>query len=256
MRASWQGVGIVYVHLYALCLPETTEEPTYNIFGMPGSGTMTLRCLVPARQRTRQWQRSQGSAVRSKEFLGTCNLGILNVASLRSSFDVSAAGLLASGGEYLEALKGHMIRYKMYSLALSKVQLFGSGSMEVGGSFTLIYAGGPGDGSMGGVGWLLSLGATTAWQRAGGSAYPSSMGRLLRLPLALRGNEGVWQLLAVYGPILQASQVDKHNFWLELGRFWSVIPSRDVAFVLGDWNCRAGTRSQLGYPSTTRGGAA
>lgn len=144
-------------------------------------------------------------------------------------------------------------RYKLYALALSEIRLFGSGSVSVGDDFTLVYAGRPGDGSLGGVAWLLSPGTSEAWRRAGCCAHHSPTGRILRITLALHGNEGVWHLFSVYGPTFQATQLDKTRFWRELGRSWNHIPSRDIAYILGDFNSRVGSRQQPGYPHEVLG---
>lgn len=75
----------------------------------------------------------------------------------------------------------------------------------------------------------------------------------MRITLALHGNEGVWHLFSVYGPTLQATEADKTRFWRELGRSWNHIPSRDIAYILGDFNCRVGSRQQPGYPHEVLG---
>lgn len=92
---------------------------------------------------------------------------------LRSSFDIDQQGpLVAEGDENIEVLKHHMLTHQLYALALSEVRLPHSGSMDVGDSHTLIWAGSPGDGSAGGVAWLLSPGASAAWHKAGCRAKP------------------------------------------------------------------------------------
>jgi len=93
---------------------------------------------VSARRMIRHWHSATGSYPPRRKFLTTCHLGCLNVTSLRSSFDIDAAGLLVSeGDEYLDVLKGHMQRYKLYALALSEIRLFGSGSVSVGDDISL-----------------------------------------------------------------------------------------------------------------------
>ena len=92
-----------------------------------------------------------------------------------------------------------------------------------------------------------------AWRRAGCCAHHSPTGRILRITLALHGNEGVWHLFSVYGPTFQATQLDKTRFWRELGRSWNHIPSRDIAYILGDFNSRVGSRQQPGYPHEVLG---
>ena len=102
--------------------------------------------------------------------------------------------LFSSGDSEIDTLKRHMERHGLYALALSEVRLRGSGSLDVGDGFVLIFSGNVGDGSSGGVGWLLTPGAAAAWRDAGSRAHGLS-GRLLHISLALAGHEGVWHLV-------------------------------------------------------------
>ena len=70
----------------------------------------------------------------------------------------------------------------------------------------LIFLGTPGDGTSGAIGWLLiPPGTAAAWRDAGSRAHGLS-GHLLHISLALAGNEGVWNLVSVYGPTMQSTE--------------------------------------------------
>ena len=161
--------------------------------------------------------------------------------------------MVSEGDENIEVLKRHMLKHQLYALALTEVRLPHSGSMEVGDSHTLIWAGSPGDGSAGGVAWLLSPGASAAWRKAGCRARPFSSGRLLDITLALRGSEGVWHLVAAYGPTMQCGDSEKLTFWQDFETLCGAIPTREISFFVGDFNCRVGSRHHGGYPDQVLG---
>ena len=75
---------------------------------------------------------------------------------MSSTFTPTVASLTSSGHEVLENLKSPMAQCHMYALALSEVRLPGSGPADVGGGYTLIFAGGPNNCAAGGVGLPLS----------------------------------------------------------------------------------------------------
>lgn len=76
----------------------------------------------------------------------------------------------------------------------------------------------------------------------------SSSGRLLDVTLALRGSEGVWHLVAAYGPTMQCGDREKLTFWQDFQTLCAAIPSREISFFVGDFNCRVGSRHLGSYP--------
>ena len=162
-----------------------------------------------------------------------CNLGFLNVCSLRHSLHVQPDGTCEfTGDAEVETLKQRMRDHKLYALALSEVRLPGTGVADVGNDFKLLYAGGSVD-FLGGVGILLSPRAYTAWCLAGRQVRTWSSGRLLSISFALHQGEGRWHIAAAYGPTLQSSESEKANFLQDLTEFWQATPARDPAFVIG-----------------------
>eukprot|EP00435_Cladocopium_sp_Y103_P063497 s94_g25.t1 len=183
----------------------------------------------------RHAQRTHGRAPHVRRLLPTCHIGFLNTCSLRCTYEILADGTLHSEGEeQFESLKLHMCNHKLYALALSEIRWTGSGSVDVGGGYSFIFAGSPGDGAHGGVGFLLSPGATQAWKRAGGSAKAAASGRVLRISLACA--EGKWHLVSTYGPTMQSADDEKIVFWQDLQSDMN-LPAREPLFVVGDLNC-------------------
>eukprot|EP00435_Cladocopium_sp_Y103_P055238 s395_g18.t1 len=122
-------------------------------------------------------------------------------------------------------------------LALSEIRLLHSGTVSVGDGYVLLYQGSS-EGHSGGVGLLLSPPAVTAWHRAGQRCKSFSSGRLLHATFALAGQEGRWHVISCYGPTLQQSDDEKARFWQDFDSIWDSIPQREVAFSVGDMNCR------------------
>lgn len=97
---------------------------------------------------------------------------------MRHSLQVDSSGnLVPSGDETMELLVFLMKTHKLYALALSEICLDGQGEVNLFNGYTLVYAGA---GSQGGVAFLLSPAAATAWRLAGSDYDFSSSGRLLR----------------------------------------------------------------------------
>lgn len=209
---------------------------------------------LPAKLTARHVRNQQGSSPPQRSLLSSCHIGFLNVCSLRSSFDVGPDGLLVSeGDEALEMLKLHMRTHHLYALALSEVRLPHSGSIDIGSGFLLIYSGSPGDGALGGVAFVLSPAAAAAWRLGGCRAEHVSSGRLLRISLSLDGHEGLWHLVSVYGPTMQCLPQVKEQFWTDFHRLFVGLPAREVAFAVGDFNCRVGSRSAGDFPAPVLG---
>ncbi|CAE7277369.1 RTase [Symbiodinium sp. CCMP2456] len=201
---------------------------------------MTFRSYA-GRNRNRQ------PGVSDRHLYSRCNIGFLNVCTLRHSFDIHSDGSVSSVGDTeLEVLKHRMRDHHLYALALSEVRLPGSGQVAVGDGFVVLFAGSQGDGSQGGVGLLLSPPAVIAWRAAGSKCKAWPGGRLLHATFGLGGSEGVWHLASVYGPTMQCDESVKDAFYSSLSSFWASIPNREVAFAVGDYNARVGYRSRAG----------
>ena len=100
---------------------------------------------------------------------------------MRHSLQVDSSGnLVPSGDETMELLDSGLFdedSQTLYALALSEIRLDGQGEVNLFNGYTLVYAGA---GSQGGVAFLLSPAAATAWRLAGSDYDFSSSGRLLR----------------------------------------------------------------------------
>ena len=106
-----------------------------------------------------------GNQPHFRHLFSTCQVGYLNVCTLRHVFNVSPDGsLFLRGFAEIEILKQRMQDHSLYALCMSEVRLFGAGSVDVGNGFTLVYQGSPGDGSHGGCGILLSPAGSKAWR--------------------------------------------------------------------------------------------
>ncbi|CAE7027069.1 unnamed protein product [Symbiodinium sp. KB8] len=112
------------------------------------------------------------------------------------------------------------------------VRLPGSGSVDVGDGFLLIYAGSPGDGSLGGVALLLSPSAARSWRQAGSRAKHWDSGRELRI--SLRCPEGLWHVGSAYGPTEQQDALVKDQFYQDLRDLNSRVGVRGAADAEAD----------------------
>ena len=74
------------------------------------------------------------------------------------------------------------------------------------------FCGSPGDGSLGGVGLLLSPPALQSWRVASSRVKTWRQGRLLHATFNLGGFEGIWHIASVDGPTMQSSASDKQEF--------------------------------------------
>eukprot|EP00435_Cladocopium_sp_Y103_P063737 s465_g25.t1 len=204
--------------------------------------TFRSRALGAAAKRNRSgFRRLYGVNPHYRHLFSRCQLGYLNVCGLRRAFDVNADGsLFVTGLAELENLKSRMRELSLYVLAVSELRLQGSGSVDVGDGFTLIFQGSPGDGCWGGCGFILSPPATRAWRADGSCCNSVSSGRVLHISLRLAGDEGRWNLFSVHGPTMQRPDQEKRAFWADLKRLWTAIPSREPSWILGDFNNRIG----------------
>ena len=97
-----------------------------------------------------------------------------------------------------------MVDSSLYALAVSELRLPGSGTVDLGEGFLLVYQGSPGEGLWGGCGFILSSGAARAWRDNGLRASGKSSGRVLCISLRLAGDEeGCFHLVSVHGPTMQ-----------------------------------------------------
>ena len=205
---------------------------------------MTFRSvrLTRAARRNLQYQRDfDGNVPHFRHLHTTCHLGFHNVRTMRHAITLHSDDTVTSSGhETVVNMKQRMIQFHMYVLALSEVRLPGSGSVDVGDGFLLIYAGSPGDGSLGGVALLLSPSAARSWRQAGSRAKHWDSGRELRI--SLRCPEGLWHVGSAYGPTEQQDALVKDQFYQDLRAFWHDLPAREPTFLLGDLNSRVGVR--------------
>ena len=169
---------------------------------------------MPEARLNQRIARDHGGVPRFRHLHSSCRIGFLNVCSMRHSIQVDSSGnLISSGDETLDLLVFLMKIHKLYALALSEVRLDGQGAVKLLHDYTLVYAGA---GSHGGIAFLLSPAAATAWRLAGSDYDFTSSGRLLRLSFQLAGGEGVWHLLSVYGPTLQCDHATHEQFWSDV----------------------------------------
>ena len=140
----------------------------------------------------------------------------------------------------MELLKQRMRDHGLYALALSEIRRDGAGSIDVGDGFTFVFNGA---GPTRGVGILLGPEASRAWRAGGSRTRAPDGGRLLVCSLKLAGSEGYWHLFSIYGPTLQAAEEDKANFFSMVQEAYDAYPLSEVVCILGDWNCRVGSRA-------------
>ena len=179
--------------------------------------------------------------VHSRHLFASCRIGSLNICSLRNAVAVQTDGTLyVKGFDELEFLKCRMTEHGPYALCLQELRWPGSGHLNVGNDFVMVYQGSPQDGSKGGCGILLSPPAAKAWMQNGSWAVGCPSGRILRVSLKLGGSEGRWHLFSTYGPTMQCPDDEKQSFWTNLSVQWQKIPQREIAFLLGDMNARVG----------------
>ncbi|CAE7298500.1 CFDP2, partial [Symbiodinium microadriaticum] len=176
-----------------------------------------------------------------RHLFSRCNIGYLNVCGARRAFDVRPNGdLEVPGFAELEVLISRMVDSSLYALAVSELRSPGSGTVDLGGGFLLVYQGSPGEGLWGGCGFILSPGAARAWRDNGSRASGKSSGRMLCISLRLAGDEGCFHLVSVYGPAMQRPEAEKDEFWDELQSVWQALPAREPAWILADFNSRIG----------------
>ena len=169
------------------------------------------------------------------------NLGTLNTRTLRCRTLVQADGTVETAGvEKLEMLKRRVEEHSLYLLALQEIRLTGSGSLDVGDGFTLVFGGNINTPGQGGTGVLLSPAASRAWRQAGERTITYPSGRVLAVSLKLGASEGLFHVLSVYGPALQQDASEKRQFWQDLSSCYDRFPGRELCFLLGGFNCRLG----------------
>ena len=91
--------------------------------------------------------------------IGTFTPDALLVVLLFAPYDTASISMLmapfsSARDIELEVLKHRMLDHHLYILAPSEVRLPGSGQVDVADGFVLRFAGSPGDGWKGGVGFL------------------------------------------------------------------------------------------------------
>ena len=106
---------------------------------------------------------------------------------------------------------------------MSELRLPGSGTVDIGHGFLLVYQGSP-------------PGAARAWRDDGSRALGKPSGRVLSI-------SGRWHLVSVYAPTMQRPESEKDGFWDDLQSVWDTLPSREPAWILGDLNARVGINS-------------
>ena len=171
------------------------------------------------------------------------HLAILNVRTLLCRHLLRADGSLNPRGfDRLEVLKHRMLSHQLWAMALCEVRLDGSGHLPLGDDFHLVWQGCEATPGYRGVAFLLSPAAHKAWTEAGSCAVGKPSGRLLRLKFAAGGRESPFHLVASYGPTMQNPQPEHDLFWQDLNALWAAVPRSHLAWVLGDLNCRVGSR--------------
>ena len=97
-----------------------------------------------------------------------------------------------------------------------------------------------------GIGFVLSPAAYVAWEHASERAHFWPSRGLLHIILALDGHQGVWHLASVCGATMQCTAADKADFIQSLESCWDSVPAGDVAYAVGDYNCKVGFRAREG----------
>ena len=105
--------------------------------------TFRSRTLTGAAKRNRRGYREiYGVDPHYRHLFSRCNVGYLNVCGVRRAFDVLPNGELEIRGfAEIEVLKSRMVDASLYALAVSELRLPGSGAVDLGGGFLLVYQG-------------------------------------------------------------------------------------------------------------------
>ena len=52
-------------------------------------------------------------------------------------------------------------------------------------------------------------------------------------------------VIQVYAPTSNAKEAEVERFYEDLQNFLELIPKKDVLFIIGDWNAKAGSQENL-----------
>ena len=142
-----------------------------------------------------------------------------------------------------------LMNYGVSVGALQETKWFGDNVYEVQGS-VVVTAGRPtpADGEPiqrgEGVALVLMGSALAAWRR-GGKQWKAWSSRCVSALLAFTGRTGRLHVLSCYAPTRAAQREDKEDFFNQLAAFMSSVPVGEHYVILGDFNARVGSRSDV-----------
>ena len=172
--------------------------------------------------------------------------GIVSLGS-----EVTATGDIVSWGfEKLELLKYRMQDSNLYFLAMAETRMEGSGQLDCGDGFVLLYHNAEGKKGHGGVAIMLSPVAHFAWSKGGEHSFCHPSGRVMSCSFLLGGKEGLWHVLSGYGPANSrrrpAAVVERERveyFQALDDTIKKVTLAGDFYIIAADMNCRVGFRA-------------
>ena len=179
------------------------------------------------------------------------NGGFANVRTLSVAVEVATDGSIASSGlDKIELIKHRMRESNLYYLALAETRMDESGQIDCGDGFLLLFHNKEGWKGRGGVGIMLSPAARKAWLKGGERVYCHPSGRVMSCSILLGGKEGLWHVLAGYGPanshgrpVLEVQSERMDYFQALDDTIKKVVRSGDFYVLAADMNCRVGRRA-------------
>lgn len=150
----------------------------------------------------------------------------------------------------IDQVVGELVKYKVDVAGLQETKWFGSGVYKVAES--VVVASGrpvPGAGVVNqrgeGVAIVLSGPAVEAWG-SGGSRWKAWSSRLVSVALKVGKNRtDVLHVVSCYAPTFAASREEKDSFYSLLQEVISSVPPQECYVLLGDFNARVGSRSEV-----------
>ena len=92
---------------------------------------------------------------------------------------------------------------------------------------------------------LVLMGSALVAGRRGGKQWRAWSSRCVPALLAFTGRTGRLHVLSYYAPTRAAQREDKEDFFNQLAAFMSSVPVGEHYVILGDFNARVGSRSDV-----------